>query len=289
MRKPKLQTFVDLETAAARKASSNWTQSSLLLMDEIAQETAAGHYARAHELATMLQISCSDCKGELEIIALNALLLGACQAGDCSPGETTIVRLREIPDAVGNVVAQMEAALQSNATTEIQRQVHAAIEQKAIADPTQPMLAKAEDDLVDLLNLAVAEGKALIDIGANVLTSRMVSYGFLVEATEQGLETYQITAVLDTSTCPVCKGMNGRVFKVDSSLSRLDIAVRTLDPNELKGLTPWPSQSKTSLAELATLSNAQLQERGYGIPPFHPRCRCTLMRVNRNVSQGQFS
>jgi hypothetical protein len=49
-------------------------------------------------------------------------------------------------------------------------------------------------------------GKGLIHVAGNLSTSRLVSYGFLAQAKELLIDTYQVSDVLDRRICPLCRG-----------------------------------------------------------------------------------
>lgn len=135
-------------------------------------------------------------------------------------------------------------------------------------------LRKAEQSLADRLNDAVmGTGKAVIDLGANLTTSRLVTFGFLAEAKERQVTTYQVAEVLDDHTCPVCKYMHGKTFSVEEEYTKILRALTTQDPQELKSVSPWPKQSKAGLRDLNSMSLKSLQSNGYGSPPYHPGCR----------------
>lgn len=137
-------------------------------------------------------------------------------------------------------------------------------------------LAKAELDLADMLNAAVMDNRELVDITASMTTSRLINFGFLSEAVTMGITTYVVNEVLDDRTCPVCRMMHGKTFKVVDEYSKLMTALSTSDPQELKSIAPWPKQSKAGVAALEGMSNEELQLAGYGSPPYHPRCRGML-------------
>lgn len=137
--------------------------------------------------------------------------------------------------------------------------------------------ARREVDLADRLNAAVmGTGKMAIDIGANLTTSRLVTLGFLAEAINKRIDTYQINEVLDSRTCAVCQYMHGKTFYVEQEYSRVMMALGTMDTKELKSIAPWPDQSKAGLAKLNAMGLGELQTNGYGSPPFHPGCRGVL-------------
>lgn len=138
-------------------------------------------------------------------------------------------------------------------------------------------LAKAELSLAEKLNnVVLGKGGKIIDIGANLTTSRLVSLGFLAQAVDAGINTYQVNEVLDDRTCPVCRYMHGKTFRTENEYGRLLNVLGTSDPKELKGLAPWPLQSKTGLKQLYAMSAGDMQASGYGSPPYHPGCRGML-------------
>lgn len=135
-------------------------------------------------------------------------------------------------------------------------------------------LRKAEASLADRLNEAVLTGGRLaINISANLTTSRLATFGFLAEAVTTGVETYQINEILDKKTCSVCRMMHGRTFDVQREYGRVLQALSTSDPQELRSISPWPSNSKAGLTALGELSAEEMQAAGFGSPPFHPGCR----------------
>lgn len=141
------------------------------------------------------------------------------------------------------------------------------------ADDLVEVLTKAELSLADRLNAAVMQGTSLIDVGANLTTSRLVSLGFLAEAIDQQITTYQVNEVLDDVTCPVCQHMHGQTFDVSQEYSRLVTVLSVQDAKQLRSLAPWPSQTRDGLKKLRSMTAAEMQAAGYGSPPYHPGCR----------------
>ena len=82
--------------------------------------------------------------------------------------------------------------------------------------------------------------------------------------------------MLDDRTCPVCQYMNGKTFDVEDQFSRTVQQLSAGDPQALKDLAPWPSQSAAGLQDLYGMSLGELQGGGYGAPPYHPGCRGML-------------
>jgi hypothetical protein len=121
-------------------------------------------------------------------------------------------------------------------------------------------------------------GNSMFNMASSLHTSRLSAFGFTAEAGYLGITEYQINEQLDGRTCSVCSLMHGKTFKVSDARNLLDTVIRTQDPDELKQLQPWPSQSKDSLQELAGMTPSELVSRGWHVPPFHPRCRGLLTK-----------
>ena len=88
-----------------------------------------------------------------------------------------------------------------------------------------------------------AQGKAVMNLASSLHTSRLSAFGYTAEANYLGVTEYQINEQLDGRTCLVCRMMHGKVFKVQDARNLLDLVVRTQNPDELKSLQPWPSQT----------------------------------------------
>ena len=141
-------------------------------------------------------------------------------------------------------------------------------------------LFKADKSLQDQINDAVRNGgQVAIDSGAGMTTSRLVSLGFLSEATDAGVTTYQVDEVLDGRTCGVCQYMHGKTFDVAQQMSRISRALSSSDPADLRDAAPWPDQSKAGLQDLYAMTGEEMQAQGYASPPYHPGCRGMLKLV----------
>lgn len=114
-------------------------------------------------------------------------------------------------------------------------------------------------------------GNAYFNIASSLHTSRVSAYGFTAEADALGLEEYQLSEQLDKRTCPVCSMMHGKKFRVSDARSLLNVVTRTTDPDDLKQLQPWPSQTVAHLKEMSEMTPTELVAKGWHIPPFHPR------------------
>lgn len=157
----------------------------------------------------------------------------------------------------------------------------------------QSKVQKADRRILDSFSSFMGtNGQAMFNMLSSLHTSRVASYGFTAEAEAMGYEEYRINEQLDARTCPVCEQMHGKTFKVSDARKLLEIALRVSDPNDLKQLQPWPGQDQASVEALSKMGTQQLVANGWHIPPFHPRCRGLLGRVNATpstISQAQAS
>lgn len=124
-----------------------------------------------------------------------------------------------------------------------------------------------------------AEGMA--QLVSALHTSRVSAYGFTSEAEVLGVGTYAISAQLDRHVCPVCEEMHGKRFSVDDARDALDEILHTKDPEVLKELQAWPKQDAASLKDFRDMTNDELVEENWHIPPYHPNCRCLLVHTGK--------
>jgi hypothetical protein len=169
------------------------------------------------------------------------------------------------------------------------------------ASVSQNLTAQARQKLLDLIQAEqqgikkadapkrfVNEFTSFKDLGNKGLqllsalhSSRLAVWGFTGEAGTLGVDTYRLTAVLDGRTSPFCDMIDGTEFPVDRARGRIVDILSVEDPEDLKTLAPWPDQSRAGMAELEGLSNEELADRGYDVPPFHPWCRTLCALVDR--------
>lgn len=274
----KHEAFLALEASTAATLDVTWRRPAMDLMDALYPLLEAGRYGDAYDEVQRFSLRgtlTQDKKNKLEELGVSSMLFGA---GQLTPVRQTALATghQSLPDILPSAINQLTVMVEDNGSELIRDAVRQAIETLEEEAKQQVLVVKADSafDLGTLLNAAVlGTGKAVMDVGANLTTSRLISYGFLAEAVEIGVTTYQINEVLDARTCPVCRIMHGRTFEVTSELGRVDQRLRTLDPQELKSMAPWPKNTKAGLRTLQSMTEADMQSAGYGSPPFHPGCR----------------
>lgn len=213
----------------------------------------------------------------LEELAVAALLLGAQGATGDIHATSYMQGTKQIPAELYNAIDQLITTMERDGAEAYRLRLHEflhSLNDDQGDDSLFDKLFKAEKSLAERLNEAVMnDTEVRPSVAANLTTSRLVALGYLSEAKELGQTTYQINEILDSRTCPVCRYMHGKTFKVDEAFSRVVTALSTTDPKELKDIAPWPSQTKDGLADLYELSADELASRGFNVPPFHPYCR----------------
>ena len=117
------------------------------------------------------------------------------------------------------------------------------------------------------------------DVASSAALVRARSFGAISGMEEAGIAEYEILAMQDERMCPICGEMHGRVFSVAESRKVIDRVLEIEDPNKFKEAMPWQTESPKGV------SNADLQSAGMSLPPFHGRCRCTVVMVSEYTNE----
>lgn len=298
-----LRVFLSLEQTMVHTLLKGWIDSSLPLIRSIDSLVAQGHYDEALECVKGITLHDAVNVAKMEELSVANYLFGAGLVEDSLDAVST----SDIPEIIHNstfhlwksFTAEGDALIQANAVQLIAQKRGVSVFKAD--DPVTDMLAEAcacgcaewANPPTDLLkaadpgylaaisNAVLGTGKKVIDIGANLNTSKVINYGFLSQANKKKVTVYQVTEVLDDRTCPVCEIMHGRTFHVKPQLDLLGKVLASGDPEVAKELTPWPSQKKSNLAALKQKTDDELQDMGLGAPPYHPGCRGVLQPVGK--------
>jgi SPP1 gp7 family putative phage head morphogenesis protein len=186
---------------------------------------------------------------------------------------------------------------------------------RIVADGLEQGLGR--DDIASNLNeaaQAVLVNRSLSswDVVASAFVGQGRSFAQMSSYAEAGLRTYVIEAVLDEVTTPICRFMHGKIFSVSDALARFDKVERMDDPEDIKQVMPWVrhgvdkengrsvlyvngADGRVPLAEVlrsgvgnrddrgeyrAMASDGALASAGVGLPPFHGRCRSTVLSIS---------
>ena len=278
-----LAAYTTLEASVGQSIAAGWPVLARALMTNVRQAVSQGRFGDAYDACAHLTLAdlVQRQRRRLEELGVAAVLLGASRL--TSLQLTALMSGdRALPKVIGSALDQLTLMLEDGAAEQIRtaagRIVALAEEERHRAELAPAALLKADLDLADALNAAVlGNGRALIDVGANLTTSRLVSYGFLDQARVMLVERYQVTEILDGRHCPVCEYMHGQTFEVAQEAARVEQVLQILDPKELRSAAPWPKQDQASLDQLRAMTPGMLQGAGYGSPPYHPLCRGQLV------------
>jgi SPP1 gp7 family putative phage head morphogenesis protein len=115
--------------------------------------------------------------------------------------------------------------------------------------------------------------------------NKATTYSRIFTYQQAGVETYEIVAVMDRRTSEICQFMNGKIFNVSWAADTVQQVVKADTPEETKDIVGWkrtpeaisiagvtdPNQKLTPDQSLA------LHEAGLDLPPYHFRCRTTVV------------
>lgn len=146
-----------------------------------------------------------------------------------------------------------------------------------IADITQRALDEGmgrdalAEELRQELGSVGPKGYTYWDVVASSAIVRARSFGTISGMEEAGITEYEVLAMGDERMCPICGELNGQVFSVAETRKVINKALDLKDPEAFKEALPW--HTKPPIGKNA----AKLTADGQSIPPFHGRCRCTLI------------
>lgn len=270
--------FLTLERTIESILQKDFRRQNADVLEDLKKATDEGRFSAADQAIDRLKFEVSDAaRAEIEFVGTNAILLGSSIAmGGRNPRHSVIATKGVIPNEMLKLVDQSLRGLSNRGADPAKKLARVVLANHELEDPTKPF-SKAEDTRLSTRTIeSVLEGSDYsASLSANLTTSRLVSYGFLRQAQDDGINQYQWNAVLDERVCPVCETLHGMVFDVQKSVDQMFTILNTQDPMELKSLAPWPSQSAGSVEDLAGMSPEEIQAAGIA-PPAHPGCRCVL-------------
>lgn len=286
---PKLSAFLDLEASLAKVVRKEFAKAVRPIVDEIETALRENRFDDARRLVNEVGFAeaCKNVKNKIEMLGIESLLLGASRL--VKPSKS-FLQTDGIPPQLEQALSAFVATLTGNSTDYLRKQLLALVAKKEVtATPvvkddvhsSAQVFQKAyesDDDFIKALNGIVdGNGKSLTDVSANLTTSRLVSYGMLVQSSIEGFTSYQFTAELDDRTCPVCSQLHGQTFDVSLGIVRLEKLFETEDPNSLKTIAPFPDQSAAGLEVFQAMAPKALENAGWSVPPLHPGCRCQVI------------
>lgn len=276
------RAYLDIEVNLTKRLWKSWRAVSAPFWATVDKALDAGDLGKAYGLANKvdLQPVVDENRDFIRYLLLQAAIFGAKMANNNH--KVTATALGVYDETMGRVTDVFCAAILRNVTLAIHGQLLQLIashdtQHTQKAEVARPRFVK---DYVDFS----AAGDRQLQMLATLNTSRLAAWGFTAEAEVLGLETYQLSAILDGRTSAFCRLIDGKVFEVPQARTRIVNALSATTPDDLRILQPWPNQSQSSITELKDLSTTQLAERGFSVPPFHPFCRTICRRTKSDVS-----
>lgn len=141
-------------------------------------------------------------------------------------------------------------------------------------------LTKARGNLIEKLS-GILDGVKQAAGTANVTVARAHHFGFLDWATENQVAYYQICSILDSKLCDACAEMNGKIFAVPDAIQfKMTFLAALCDKEQMKREVPF-----LTLDAAHGTKGYVIKKSGevFYFPPFHPRCRCTVVAVHEEV------
>ncbi len=276
------EAFIDLETALHVRFNSLWLAMWNDIRNELFTLANKGDWVTARKIANNIDMKplVDDLRPLAATFSEAALFLGASRI--VNPSDTSFLGK---PDdlIINNGVEQWAIILERNATLALQTQatnVLSQLEQK-FAEDAAKRIVKADPDLGAVGKAGTQFSRAT----ASLMISRMSTAGFMLEATARGVKQYRVNEVMDAATCPICATMHNKTFPVSDGMALSTTIMNTTDPESLKSIAPFPSQSKANIKAVKGMNNSQLIGAGMNLPPYHPYCRgiVTLEVKNRGA------
>ena len=112
----------------------------------------------------------------------------------------------------------------------------------------------------------------------NSSLTRLRTYGYLSQLKDADFKFAEIVAVLDMSTCEICRKLHGKRIPVGKAFDVYDSLMNWLDTDDMEEAAAFIENTNISLGE-AGEDITDLLAKGKGIPPFHVLCKCILKAI----------
>jgi len=273
------EAFIDLENILHDRVDRLWTRKWIDLQKQLNKLANAGQWREARDLTE--QIDFSEIVDEVKTLARTAaeaaLFLGASRVDD--PEKASFFGK---PDEflIDRGVDQWAIVLTRNATEALRIQA-----KNLLADLERLASERADTSIIKAdpsLNPVGKAGTQFSRATASLMISRMSTAGFMLEASARGQKMYRVNEVMDGATCPVCAEMHNKHFPVADGLAQSMSIMSASDPESLKAIAPFPSQSKANIASLKNMGQNKLIGAGMHLPPYHPNCRGIVTLEDQN-------
>lgn len=277
------EAFVDIEMALHNKVESLWLEQWRPIqkqLNTLASENTPASWGEAHRLTNSIDWEpiVSKAKQLARTLAEAALFLGASRID--KPSNSSFFGS---PDErlIDIATEQWETVLIKNAVAALRLQAQVILGEMEVAAQEKNLIVKAPKNPLTTVG---TQGGQYSGIAASLMVSRASTAGFFAEAQARGIQVYRISEVLDSVTCPVCRLMHNKEFPVAAGVAQSGAVMMATDPDSLKTISPWPSQSASNVKALRAMNQGRLISAGLNLPPFHPWCRGIATIVTKSGS-----
>lgn len=276
------EAFIDIETALHEKVDRLWRKQWDQLRREINRAVNKGDWGKAYALCNEVDFNpiVEKTKRLARTFAEASLFLGASRID--SPDRASFYGN---PDQhlIDRGVEQWAIVLTRNATEALKIQASntlAEMERK-IKDEEMNRIVKADPNLGRVGTAGTQFSRAT----ASLMISRMSTMGFMLEASNRGIQTYRVNEVMDAATCGICAEMHNKHFPVADGLAQSSALMAASDPESLKAISPFPSQANANVKAIGKMGQGQLVGKGLHLPPYHPNCRGIVTMEKQGSNQ----
>ena len=273
----KNEAFLAIEKSLSGKLHKELRKSYVVLSTRIAKAVGNGDYAKAYDLVDTLKLESrvTRMKSFIRLMGVQALVYGA---RDFSKARDSVFSTEGLPKELETATEFFLNSVAQNMTENMKTKLRQLIAKEENANAVTKSATKTFTK--DFVSNVDKFGRNSIDIASSLHTSRLANWGFTVEAEFRGATSYRVSEVLDGRTCPVCREMDNKVFPVQSTKSFLEQSLSVTDPNDLKSVARFPSQTKQGILDLRKKNISELIQDGIMTPPFHPMCRGVLRKTS---------
>ncbi len=264
------EAFIDLEQMLHTAVNGLWLSLWRDLQKEMTRLANEGDWYSAQKLAQNIDLTpiAQEVEGLARTLAEAALFLGASRV--VPPADAIFFGA---PDErlIENGVEQWSVVLTRNATIALQTQaeIQLADLERKFQEKALTRIVKADPDL----GRVGRQGTQFSRAASALMISRMSTAGFMAQAQASGIKTYRVSEVMDGRTCPVCSLMHNKTYPVSDGAALSGAIMNATDPESLRSIAPFPSQSAANVKALGGMSQGQLVSGGHNLPPYHPNCR----------------
>lgn len=274
-----IATYLDIEATTATALTNIILKVVKPTLRAISTAVSKGDYDTALQLAGSISVS-KDSKVLLAVAraaTTSAYLFGVSRVSPVTNNSIPTGGIPKFDTAVKQLIAMVHTVIVPAIIAKVQAGIFKEEELVKMPKVVKADMITQFESGVNAASVGIANDYALMV--SSLHTSRLSAWGFVLEADIFDITEYAINEQLDGRTCPVCKIMHGKHFRVQDAYKTLEHHLSIENVMDLKVLAPWAKQDKLSLQVLAEMSSSDLVAAGHHVPPYHPLCRGMLAMV----------